>query len=100
MRVRRQLDFAQHLLGIIRVLGKNQDKRSALLNRAGDLARVGAARKNIARRDPAPDPDTLERGASGVGYRAIIRRVRNENIMRHVFDFLVRPHFPLWIRSL
>lgn len=69
-------------------------------DRSGDRTRVRAARKNIGRRDLAPDPDALERGASGAGHRAIIRRVRNENIMRHVFDFLVRPPFPLWIRSL
>ena len=100
MRVRRQLHFAQHLFGIIRVLREDQDERSALLDRAGDFARVRSARQNIPRSDPAPNPDTLQGRTNGVGYRPVARRVRNENIVRHGFDFLVRPHFPLWIRSL
>src|SRR5438477_12004024 len=82
------------------MLGKNENEGAALLDRARDLAGIGTAGQNVARRDPAPDPDTLERRANGVGYRAIIRRVRNENIVRHVFDFLIRSRFSLWIRSL
>ena len=43
--------------------GKDQKHHFALLNRAGDLARKRTPRPNIARRDPAPEPALLERGA-------------------------------------
>ena len=67
------------------MLGKNEDERSALLNGAGDFARVRSSRQDIARSDPTPDPDALERGANSVGYRPIARRVRYKNIVGHYF---------------
>src|SRR2546423_15225514 len=82
-RVRRELYLPQDLLGVIRMLGKNEDERPALLDGAGDFSRVRPSGQDIARRDPAANPDALERGANRVGYRAVVRGVRNENIVGH-----------------
>src|SRR2546421_8289055 len=62
-RVRRELHFPQDLLRVIRMLGKNEDERPALLDGAGDFSRVRPSGQDIARRDPAANPDALERGA-------------------------------------
>jgi hypothetical protein len=86
-RVRRELHLAQHLLGVIRVLGKNEHEGSALLDGAGDFARVRSSRHHIARSDPTADPDALERRASGIGYRPVARGVRDENIVGHYLEF-------------
>src|SRR5256885_16853315 len=65
------------------MLGKNQDKRAALLDRACDLAGIGTPGQNIARRDPATYRRAFQRRADGVRDRSIIARVRNENIVCH-----------------
>ena len=82
-RVRRELYLPQDLFGVIRMLGENEDERSTLLDGAGDFSRVRPSGQDVARRDPAANPDALERGANRVGYRAVIRGVRNENIVGH-----------------
>jgi len=82
-RVRGQLHFPQDLLGVVRMLGKNENKRAALLDGASDFAGIRTARHDIARRDPASDAGTLQRRANGIRYRAIVARVGNENIVRH-----------------
>src|SRR5882724_3790237 len=65
------------------MLGENQDKRAALLDRAGDLAGIGTPGQNIARRDPATYRRTFQRRADGVRDRSIAARMRNENIVCH-----------------
>jgi hypothetical protein len=51
----------------------------------------GTTGPHVARSDPAADRRLLESGANGVGYLSVLRRVGDENIMRHgeteSFDF-------------
>ncbi len=81
--IRGQLHFAQHLFGIIRMARENQEHHLAFLNGARDLAGERAARAHVPGSDPASDPRLFERLANGVGYLSVLRRVRNENVMRH-----------------
>ncbi len=82
-RIRGQLHFAQHLFGVIRMARENQEHHLALLDGPRDFAGESAAWAHVPWSDPASDPRLFERRANGVGYLSVLRRMRNENVMRH-----------------
>jgi hypothetical protein len=96
MAIYRELHFAEHLLGLIRMARKNEEQYFGLLDRARDLTGKRLPRPYIARRHPAPDPIVFQRGANRLRRFFVLRRMRDENVTGHTLaaSFLVVPRQP------